>query len=167
MLLNADSYEFFLKQAREAEKKFFRYSAQCIIEISKISDHNEEMLDSFSKESISDNLPDLDLSDLNLPRINIKKFKDARIAGEQVLLISNKFISEMKMMKDLSQNVFDSDLDIPEAERFELFENYAESIDKSILMQRKVMEMIGMEMETLKQFEEGEHNDEDDGVNYE
>ncbi len=170
MLLNADSYEFFLKQTREAEKKFFRYSAQCIIEISKISDHNEEMLNPLSEESISDNLPNLDLSDLNLPRKNIKKFKDARIAGEQVLSISNKFITEMEMMKDLSENIFDSDLDISETERFELFENYSESIDKSILMQRKVIEMIVMEMETLKQFEAdegGEHNDEDDGVNYE
>ena len=74
--------------------------------------------------------------------------------------MSKKFVTEMEMMKKLSQNVFDSDLDIPEGERFELFENYNESVDKSIDLQKKVTELIMQEMKTLRKFETGEHDEE-------
>ena len=142
MLLNSDSYEFFLKQTREAERNFFKHSENCIKHIHQVSEIAE------------------DEGGLPSGRINIKKFKKAREAGEQFLVMSKKFITEMEMMKKLSQNVFDSDLDIPEGERFELFENYNESIDKSIDLQKKVTELIMMEMKTLHKFETGEHNEE-------
>tara|TARA_B100001971_G_C17914309_1_gene394474 strand:- start:194 stop:643 length:450 start_codon:yes stop_codon:yes gene_type:complete len=141
MLLNSDSYEFFLKQTREAERNFFHQSEKCIKNIHDVSDDAEDKASSGS-------------------RINIKKFKKAREAGEQFLVMSKKFMTEMEMMKKLSQNIFDSDLDVPEAERFELFENYNESIDKSIDLQKKVTKLITMEMKTLQGFETGEYNEE-------
>ena len=140
MLLNSDSYEFFLKQTREAERNFFQQSEKCIKNIHDVSDDAEDKASSGSA-------------------ININKFKKAREAGEQFLVMSKKFMTEMEMMKKLSQNIFDSDLDVPEAERFELFENYNESIDKSIDLQKKVTELIMIEMETLYGFETGEHNE--------
>jgi hypothetical protein len=143
MLINSDSYEFFLKQTREAERNFFSHSEKCIKHIHQVSDVLEAAGEVFDSG-----------------RINIKKFKKAREAGEQFLVMSKKFITEMKMMKKLSQNVFDSDLDIPEAERFELFENYNASVDKSIELQEKVTKLIMMEMKTLRGFEEGEYNEE-------
>ena len=166
MMINSESYEFFLEQTREAEKEFFRHAELCGKEVSKITEAVETG----------------DVS--NLKRINIKKFKEARESGEQFLVISKKFITEMEMMKKLSDNIFDSDLDIKEAERFELFENYTASIDKSIFLQKKVMNLITDEMKNLKVFEIerwgrlwpldqsrdlewGDENDGDDGVNYE
>ena len=143
MLLNSDSYEFFLKQTREAERNFFSHSEKCIKHIHQVSEVAEDMGEVFDSG-----------------RINIKKFKKAREAGEQFLVMSKKFITEMEMMKKLSQNVFDSDLDIPEAERFELFENYNASVDKSIELQKKVTKLIMMEIKTLHGFETGEHNEE-------
>ena len=142
MLLNSDSYEFFLKETRTAERNFFDLSEKCIKHIHMES----EMAEAEGR--------------LTGGRINIKKFRKAREAGEQFLTISKKFITEMEMMKKLSQNIFDSDLDMPESERFELFENYNESIDKSIRLQKKVTELIRMEMNTLHTFETGEHNEE-------
>ena len=142
MILNSDSYEFFLKQTREAEKNFFRCSVLCIKEIEKANDEFEETDD-----------------DSCYRRINLNKFKKAEEAGEQFLTMSNKFITEMEMMKTLAGNIFDPDLDIGEAERFELHENYLESIDKSISLQSKVVDMIVMEMEGLKDYQEnGRHN---------
>ena len=142
MLLNSDSYEFFLKETREAERNFFKHSGKCIKHIQQVSEIAE------------------DEGGLPSSRINIKKFKKAREAGEQFLVISKKFVTEMEMMKKLSQNIFDSDLDVPEAERFELFENYNASVDKSIELQKKVTKLIMMEMKTLHGFETGEHNEE-------
>ena len=141
MLLNSDSYEFFLKQTREAERNFFNCSEKCIKNIHDVSDDAE---DKASSEG----------------RINIKKFKKAREAGEQFLTISHKFITEMQMMKKLSKNIFDSDLKMDEGERYELHENYNESIDKSVDLQKQVTELIVMEMQSLRAFEAGEHNDE-------
>jgi hypothetical protein len=143
MLINSDSYEFFLKETRAAERNFFKHSEKCIKHIHQVSDVSEAAGEVFDSG-----------------RINIKKFKKAREAGEQFLVISKKFVTEMEMMKELSQNIFDSDLDVPEAERFELFENYNESIDKSIDLQKKVTELITMEMKTLQGFETGEYNEE-------
>ena len=154
MLLNSNSYEFFLKQTREAEKNFFRYSALCIKEISRANDLFEETGD-----------------DLYYRRINIKKFKAARDAGEQFLTISKKFITEMEMMKKLSENIFDPDLNMDEAEASELHENYVESVDKSIDLQNRVTELIVMEMDGLKDYQEnGRHDygeDEDEWQDYE
>ena len=144
MLLNSDSYEFFLKQARESEKNFFRYSSLCIKEIERANDAFEETQD-----------------DSSYRRINIKKFKAADIAGEQFLTISKKFITEMEMMKNLAKNIFDPDIDICEAERMEIFENYNESIDKSIQLQTKVTELIVMEMEGLQDYLSGRHLEDD------
>jgi len=140
MLLNSDSYEFFLKQTREAERNFFHQSEKCIKNLHDVSDDIED------KPSGGG-------------RININKFKKAREAGEQFLTISKKFMTEMEMMKNFSENIFDSDLDIPEIERHELFENYNESIDKSLDLQKQVAELIVMEMKTLRGFETGEHNE--------
>ena len=147
MLLNSDSYEFFLKQTREAEKNFFEYSALCIKEISRANDVFEETQDESCYR-----------------RININKFTAARKAGEQFLLISQKFITEMEMMKNLAKNIFDPDLNIDEVERFELHQNYLESVDKSIDLQNKVSELIVMEMEGLRDYQEnGRHDYGDDG----
>ena len=66
----------------------------------------------------------------------------------------------MQMMKKLSENIFDSDLKMDEGERYELHENYNESIDKSVDLQKQVTELIVMEMQSLRAFEAGEHNDE-------
>jgi len=145
MLLNSDSYEFFLKQTREAEKNFFRYSALCIKEISRANDMFEETQDESCYR-----------------RINIKKFKVANEKGEQFLIISKKFITEMKMMKELAANIFDPDLNMEEEEASELHENYVESIDKSINLQNKVTELIVMEMDGLKDYL-SEDGDEDGG----
>ena len=146
MLLNSDSYDFFLKETRKAEKDFFRYAELCQEEICKITDMLE------------------DTSDLsNLRRINIKKFKEAEVAGKKFQTISKKFITEMEMMKDLAGNIFDPDLNIDEAKRFELHENYLASIDKSISLQDNVAKLISMEMEALKAFETGKHNETDNG----
>ena len=142
MLLNSDSYEFFLKQTREAEKSFFHYSALCIKEISKANDMFEETQDESCYR-----------------RININKFKAAHAAGQQFITISNKFITEMEMMKKFAGNIFDPDLDIGEADRFELHENYLESIDKSIDLQTRVTELIVMEMDGLKDYEENGRHD--------
>jgi len=143
MLLNSDSYEFFLKETREAERNFFKHSEKCIKHIHEASEIAEDKGEVFDSS-----------------RINIKKFKKAREAGEQFLVLSKKFVSEMEMMKKLSQNVLDDDLEMPEAERFELFENYNESVDKSIELQKRVTKLIMMEMKTLHKFETGEHNEE-------
>ena len=112
MLLNSDSYEFFLKETREAERNFFKHSGKCIKHIQQVSEIAE------------------DEGGVPSSRINIKKFKKAREAGEQFLVISKKFVTEMEMMKKLSQNIFDSDLDVPEAKRFELFENYGLTLER-------------------------------------
>ena len=142
MLLNSDSYEFFLKETRRAEKNFFRYSVLCIKEIEKANDEFEETDD-----------------DSCYRRINLNKFKEAKKAGEQFLTISNKFITEMEMMKKFAGNIFDPDLEIEEAERFELHENYLESVDKSIDLQNRVTEMIVMEMDGMKDYlENGRHD---------
>jgi len=142
MLLNSDSYEFFLKQTREAEKNFFQYSALCIKEIERANDAFEETQDeSFYR------------------RINIKKFKVANEKGEQFLTISKKFITEMEMMKKLAENIFDPDLNMDESEASELHENYLESVNKSIELQNKVTELIVMEMEGLQDYlENGRHD---------
>jgi hypothetical protein len=145
MILNSDSYEFFLKQAREAEKNFFRYSGLCIKEISNANDMFEETQDESCYR-----------------RINIKKFKSARDAGKQFLTISKKFITEMQMMKELSVNIFDPDLNIAEIERFELHEKYLESIDKSIDLQNRVTELIVMEMDGLEDYISGRHLEDSD-----
>ena len=69
MLINSDSYEFFLKQTREAERNFFKHSGKCIKHIQQVSEIAE------------------DEGGLPSSRINIKKFKKAREAGEQFLVI--------------------------------------------------------------------------------
>ena len=65
----------------------------------------------------------------------------------------------MEMMKELAGNIFDPDLNIGEAERFKLHEDYLESIDKSIELQEKVSGLIVMEMEGLKDYQENGRHD--------
>ena len=145
MLLNSESYEFFLKETREAEKNFFRYSALCIKEIERANDAFEETQD-----------------ELYYSRINIKKFKAAYDAGKQFLTTSKKFITEMEMMKELAGNIFDPDLNMGEAERFKIHESYLETIDKSIDLQNRVTGLIVMEMNGLKDFQEGKQWEDSD-----
>lgn len=142
MLINSDSYEFFLKKTRAAERNFFKHSENCINHINQASEAAED--EGGSPHS----------------RINIKNFKKAREAGEQFLVISKKFVAEMEMMKKLSENIFDEDLNMPEMERIELFENYNQSISKSIELQKNVTQLIVMEMESFEAFEKGKHDDE-------
>ena len=80
MLLNSDSYEFFLKQTRAAERNFFEQSEKCIKNIHDVSDDAEDKASSGSG-------------------ININKFKKAREAGEQFQTMSKKFMTEMEMSK--------------------------------------------------------------------
>ena len=68
----------------------------------------------------------------------------------------------MQMMKELSVNIFDPDLNIAEIERFQLHEKYLETVDKSIDLQNRVTELIVMEMSGLEDYISGRHLEDSD-----
>jgi len=147
MLLNSDSYEFFLKQTRETEKKFFDKAELCGKEMMRVTNELEEI-------GFKPNTAQYDLSVSR--RINLNIFSEAINQGEGFMVMSKKFITELEMMKDLSSNVMDEDLNFEDSvERENFLEMYTESIEKSIGIQTKVMRLILAELKMLNAIRNG------------
>jgi len=156
MLLNSESYQFFLNETRKAEKKFFRYSALCGLEMEKVSNDVEQQISNGGEG-------------LDLRPININIFSEAIIQGKKFITASNKFITELNMMKELSVNIMDDDLGFGN-EKSNFLEEYISSIDKTIQIQYTVLELISNEIEMLQSIVDNEipeNDSDDDGVNYE
>lgn len=152
MLLNSESYQFFLNETRKAEKKFFRYSALCGLEMEKVSDDFEEQTTNGLFEK-----------DINLRRINLNIFSEAINQGKKFITTSNKFLTELDMMKKLSENIMDDALGFGN-EKAEFLEQYIDSIDKTIEMQHTVAELVSNEIEMLQNVVDNQlpENDSDD-----
>ena len=156
MLLNSESYQFFLNETRKAEKKFFRYSALCGLEMEKVSNDVEQQISNGGEG-------------LDLRPININIFSEAIIQGKKFITASNNFITELNMMKELSVNIMDDDLGFGN-EKSNFLEEYISSIDKTIQIQYTVLELISNEIEMLQSIVDNEipeNDSDDDGVNYE
>ena len=154
MLLNSESYQFFLNETRKAERKFFKYSALCGIEMERVSEDFEEQTANGLFEK-----------DINLHRINLNIFSEAINQGKKFITSSNKFVTELQMMRKLSVNVMDDALDFGN-DRVDFLEKYIESIDKSIEMQDTVSELISNEIEMLQGVvDSNPFRDDEDGDN--
>jgi hypothetical protein len=153
MLLNSESYQFFLNETRKAEKKFFRYSALCGLEMEKVSNDVEQQISNGGEG-------------LNLRGINLNIFSEAINQGKRFITTSNKFLTELKMMKKLSVNIMDDDLGFGN-DKDDFMEEYIGSIDKTVEMQYSVSNLILNEIEVLQSVIDNQlpenDSDEDDG----
>ena len=142
MLLNSESYEFFLMKTREKEKDFFAKAELCGKEMERVTEEVEE-------KGFKPNTAQYDLSVSR--RINLNIFSEALEEGEGYMTIAGKFLTELNMMKSLSSNVMDEDLSFEDSiERQEFLENYEDSISNAMKMQEKVTFLIASEMKMLK-----------------
>tara|TARA_R100000808_G_C2152123_1_gene161428 strand:+ start:50 stop:538 length:489 start_codon:yes stop_codon:yes gene_type:complete len=142
MLLNSESYEFFLMKTREKEKVFFAKAELCGKEMERVTQEVE-------KKGFKPNTAQYDLSISR--RINLNIFSAALSEGKSYMTIAGKFLTELNMMKDLSSNIVDEDLNFEDSlEREEFLESYKDSIDKAINMQEKVTFLISSEMKMLE-----------------
>jgi hypothetical protein len=144
MLLNAESYEFFLEKTREIEKQFFSMAASCTTEMERVVDELEEL-------GVKPNTAQYDLSISR--RINLNIFSETVNEGQKYLTISKKFIDELEMMKDLAPNILElssDELGIEHTSVEEFVDDYTDNINKSQDMQRKVDILILNELKMLK-----------------
>ena len=147
MLLNSESYEFFLMKTREKEKEFFDKAELCGKEMERVTIEVE-------KKGFKTNTPQYDLSIAR--RINLNIFSEAMSEGERYMTIAGKFITELNMMKELASNVMDEDLSFEDSnERLEFLENYNNSINAAMSMQKKVSLLITNELKMLNAIRDG------------
>tara|TARA_B100000287_G_scaffold9736_2_gene9821 strand:+ start:3322 stop:3825 length:504 start_codon:yes stop_codon:yes gene_type:complete len=150
MLLNSDSYEFFLNKTRDAEKMFFKKAEECGKEMERVTNEVKEI-------GHKPNTPQWNLSISR--RINLNIFSNAIDEGEKYKLLAKKFASELNMMIDLSSNLLDEDLKFDNPQDREGFlETYETTVNSAILMQERVNKLIDMELKMIRKIKEATEN---------